>query len=791
MGDVETGTGRELSSEDPGGDASPYDDGPFGWLDALVDELASTDDGLELAASIRNLWVSPVLQQSPNWKLHYERVLEGAKRIGLPWLELAAHDFALKVRVGRDGEGASALDDAYAALERASEPDCAGCPQRACVAHSLVATLTAADRVGYLEERLEAIEGTLAHLDPEISCFSCFHRQKAEALHDLGQFEQALGVLDGIDSFQPTGDDYPGWHHSIRPETLIGLGRCEEALAWMVEADVHDDDQEDATWFYRQVLKAYALGRLGRLEEAGAVIPRLADLTGGDYLWWARTVELLVDGGLWVNDWQLGAAFGRVTDDLLAKGNGAAFEIAELACRRAIARGSRWASEKSYARVLDAQELFRDGGRVDPIVEDLRARLDAMSAEQVALPVPADRLLEHLAENRDPENELDLLFLGRATDPDDDLIAVQLAHALLAMDEVETAREVLGDALTQKPESALRAGELFGLLQVHGSAEDREALAARLEEAQPAMAAWIRATVAFDRSEFAEAMALARGLMERDDEAFNAWRMAARCALRLGDAVESLRLVNDLIERQESMGLDVTSDLWDSLSAATLCGEWGVVRDRAPLLGMDLIEGEGPIEEEWNVVRVAYPERDQEGDAIVCSAVRTGPVTARVISVAPPPFPVKTNDVVVFDAAPLNPRPADADDAEPWTPVFPVVGLLRIGWMSSWIVDGAAPSDDEWSLFRDHLRAEGWGVWSLSPDDYRVVDPAVEGGELPGVFAAVAVPLGITPAEANELLRDLTATWPHSLSWLALAEAAGVDESELARHRTITATYDL
>jgi hypothetical protein len=59
------------------------------------------------------------------------------------------------------------------------------------------------------------------------------------------------------------------------------------------------------------------------------------------------------------------------------------------------------------------------------------------------------------------------------------------------------------------------------------------------------------------------------------------------------------------------------------------------------------------------------------------------------------------------------------------------------------------------------------------------------------VFAAVAVPLGITAAEANERLRDLTATWPHPLSWLALAEAAGVDESELARHRTITATYDL
>ncbi len=59
---------------------------------------------------------------------------------------------------------------------------------------------------------------------------------------------------------------------------------------------------------------------------------------------------------------------------------------------------------------------------------------------------------------------------------------------------------------------------------------------------------------------------------------------------------------------------------------------------------------------------------------------------------------------------------------------------------------------------------------------------------LPGIYAAVGAPAGMSPKELDGLLTALTKDWKHPLSWLALAKAAGGNEK---RHLEIMEKYGL
>ena len=58
----------------------------------------------------------------------------------------------------------------------------------------------------------------------------------------------------------------------------------------------------------------------------------------------------------------------------------------------------------------------------------------------------------------------------------------------------------------------------------------------------------------------------------------------------------------------------------------------------------------------------------------------------------------RRNDVVVFDATPLDPSPdPDSADANTWEPTFLEVAVLHEGQMTAWAVFGLDPGEGVWS----------------------------------------------------------------------------------------------
>lgn len=51
------------------------------------------------------------------------------------------------------------------------------------------------DGPGWVEERIEVCDETLARIDPTWACFHCLSNEKAEALLDDGRGEDALAFL--------------------------------------------------------------------------------------------------------------------------------------------------------------------------------------------------------------------------------------------------------------------------------------------------------------------------------------------------------------------------------------------------------------------------------------------------------------------------------------------------------------------------------------------------------------------------------------------------------------------
>jgi tetratricopeptide (TPR) repeat protein len=775
----------------------------FGWVEQLVDQLIEADQP-DLARAIYALPTSAVEQHSAGWESDYHTVLAAARELENPWLEAYAHHWASQSRVSRDGAGRIALNDVISAVERSHHPDCIDCPQTVCLVQDLATVYSVTDRAGYINERLEVVDETLARIDRSWTCFHCLHRERADALHDAGRHEEALATLQISDDLLIADGEDLQWHSCIRPNALIQLGRTEEALVWMIEADDHDDDEDDATWFGRQVVKAYALALLDRVDEAVEVIPPAGDLVGGDYGPWRRAAEEIVKRGGWDNDWQYGATLQRMTKELIAKGNGSAVELAETHCRRAVDRGARWTASNALDQFVSAQQILRDPDRVDSIAAELRALLDGMG-QDITLPVPPLELVEHLSDNLDPEKEIDLLLLAQSQAPDDDGLAVQVVRALFALGEVEMAHSSASDALNRQPESVRRATELRSLLDNADDADGQRALATRLQTTQPRMHHSILANLAFGESEYEITIVHCKAMVALDAEELPGRRLWAQATIKMNDPATALRLHNEIIAILDGRNEDSTSDRWDSLSSATLAGEWALVRNRATAMGMTFPEGTGPIDEEWAIVRVAYDEVDSDGDRVIASGIRTGPVTVRVLSVSPPQYPVKTGDVVVFDAAPLNPKPVAAsgdedgdedgddenDESESWTPIFPIMGVLSEGNMTSWIIDGVTPSEEEWETFRNEIRESGWGLWALSPDEYTVTNPLDEDEELPAVYAALASPADVSARMVHDRLTLMTADWDHPIAWLNLAKAAEVDQAEIERQEKIVEDYDL
>ncbi|WP_369183738.1 hypothetical protein [Streptomyces sp. Y1] len=739
----------------------------------------------------------------------YPEAVAAARALGLPWVEVYLRHWRMQNLLNKRHQGEQALPEAVDLLEFAHREETVGCPQSVCVVQDFAICHARVDGPGYVPQRLEVLGETLARIEPGRACFDCLSREYSDALEDDGRPADALSHLDTAAArIQAAGERLSLHFHHSRAGTLHLLGRHQEVLDLLDTAERaerargHEPDESDVRW--GALLRARALASLGRTEEALALLPERAEAERHADLRqvWTSTVELLVAAGAQENDAELGTVLAGWVGYLDGTGSHRpCVDLLLAAGRLAVARGAR-----TVALTLAATgerklaQLVRTEGVAEEVAA-LRAAAEALPVPE--LPVPADELMAHLAEAEVPyETGADLLSVAldryQGVQAGASELAGVLAVVLDGLGHARAAADVLWQRLDADPGNEQLTGTLGQVLIEAGDAEGLRRLADRLAATSPAEAHWIRARWAAAEARWAEVLEQCEAILALDGSRINTRRLAASAATALGDHATAQRLYQELLEHAlpaedveegERHRTVQEPDLWHLITAATANRDWAVVRSTGARIGIEFDEPEGPVDEEWQLVTVRATRTN--GATADLPALRTGPATARVLPVLGDDLTLNHGDVVVFAPALLEPYPAEdapEEEREGWRPVFEVLTLLDPAGFTTYWIDGGRPTEEQWTTLREELRRAGYAVWAYSGEQYRITDPADEGGTLPGLYAALGVPPTASAAEADALLHRLTGDWPHPLAWLDLAEAAGADT---ARHEGIVERYGL
>ncbi|MFD8484035.1 hypothetical protein [Kitasatospora sp. NPDC059673] len=731
----------------------------------------------------------------------YPEALASARALGLPWVEVFLRHWRLQNLLNKRYQGEAAMSEAVSLLEFAHREETASCPQSVCAVQDFTICHANIDGPGYVPERLAVLEETLERVEPARACFDCLSREYADTLEDDGRPADALGHLDRAQTrIQAAGEQVSLSFAHSRASALHRLGRHQDALdaydtaehAYVAAGHRLDDDDRRKL----AVGRALQFAALGRTGPALELLPDAeeADRYPDIRHRWSAAVELLTAAGEFPNDAALGARLAGWAGELDAAGSHRpCLNLVLTAGRLALARGAR---EVALTLARTGTRKLGQLRRTDGVAEQVAAlRATAEALPHPELPVPADELPQWLAEHRpEPETGADLLAAALAGEAAPDTVLVlNLAGALGALGHTRAVTELLWAQLELDPDSDYLTGMLGQLLIDAEDGDGIDRLADRLS-ADPANAYWLRARWAAAQGRWAEVGEQCAAVLAHEPDALNTRRLAATAATRRGDHAEAQRLYQELLEHaldpaeagedQEHRTVQ-PPDLWHLITAATANRDWAAVRAAGARLGIEFDTDSGPVDEEWQLIELRAPRHN--GTTVDLPALRTGPATARVLPVLGDEHELNHGDVVVFAPAVLNdhPEPGEEDD---WHPVFEHLTLLDPAGFTTYWIDGARPDEDTWYTLRGALQEAGYAVWAYSGDHYRITDPHQDGETLPGIYAALGVPPTASAKDADTLLTDLTAHWPHPLAWPALAEAAGAD---LDRHRKIVDDYDL
>ncbi|XVQ88364.1 tetratricopeptide repeat protein [Microbispora siamensis] len=711
-------------------------------------------------------------------------IAQHAETLEKPWLEFFARYWHLLGRVGDRAIGAAALDDAVALADFAERGDVSDCPAAPGAVEVLAMAQANTDGPGYAETRLAALGAALDGVGPDSLAFSGLATQYVAALIDAGQAAEAVAYAEAaVERLRGEGREASWELGAASARALLAAGRPDDALAALDASTGFKPDDPVAKGRRETLLRSQVLATLGRLEEAVDALPDL-DVVGDharEWVEWARTVRLLTAGGSIANTWQL----GRILRQWIAYfesvgGHRARFELALTAGHLAVARQGLWQARllADYAEAVIADLRVSEG--LAERVAELRAAADA--AKELPPPGPRDELVAYFdaADGRtaDPERWVGWLWPLSGTD----LEATRRHTTTLGfLGYAPVGADIYWKTIVEDGDPAAAGDEdisyLTGLLIEARQDERVETLAGRLPETRShlALARLHRARERWEETaaEAEQAVAHEGGL-----EARRLWSGAVQ---QLGDNAKAAEILKPLLDSEEGE----EEDVWRLIVLSTAVEDWATVRAAGTKLGMPIEPGEGPIEEEWHLVRVILPAPDGSQREVL--AVRTGPATARLAIPQPRGMEYNAGDVVVIDPRPLEPIPEDEQERESFVIPFAGVTMLRPGGYTSWFFDGAAPSEDEWAEFNEVLAERGWPMWVYSDENYRVSHPAT-GEQLPGVFGWIAIPPTVRPAELDAVLDDVTEQWSHPLAWLDLAREVGI---EAERHERISKEYGL
>ncbi|MBB6475111.1 tetratricopeptide repeat protein [Sphaerisporangium rubeum] len=713
-------------------------------------------------------------------------VAQQAQELNQPWLEFFARYWHLLSRVGDRHQGAVALGDAEALAEFSRRADVKECPSTPAAVEAVALTQANTDGPGYAAERLAALGAVLDGVAHDSAAFCGLAAQYVSALLDAGEHEQAVTYHQSAVTGRRAADAQVSWElAAMGVRALLAAGRTEEARTELDAAKDFPADDPVSKPHREGVLRALVLATAGRHAAALEALPDL-DVIGEhprDWVEWARAVRLLDQ--VIANTWQLGRVLRQWMGYYESMGvHRGRVELALIAGHLAVARKGIWQARAlaDLAEAWTADLRVADG--VAERVAELRAAADA--ATPLPAPGPQDELVAYFdaadGHNADPERWVGWLAPLSGTDLEatrrHTTTIAFLGYAPIGADLLWKQIVDSADPAQAEPDDV---GYLTGVLIEAGQDERVERFAAMLPEPSRhlALARLHRARERWEQVREEAAASVAAGA--EGGVALEAQRLLAGAAQQLGDNAEGAALLHKIVES----GASEEEDVWRMIVMATAAEDWALVRAGAAKLGMDVDGTEGPIEEEWHLVRVVLPVSDGSRREVL--SVRTGPATARLLIPQPRGMDYNAGDIVVIDPRPLEPVPEDPQQQESFVIPFAAVSMLRPGGYTSWFFDGAAPGEDDWTEFNELMAERGWPMWVYSEDNYTVTHPT-SGESLQGVYGWIAVPPGVEPAQLDAVLDDATERWSHPLAWLDLARAAGI---EAERHERIIKEYGL
>lgn len=197
-----------------------------------------------------------------------------------------------------------------------------------------------------------------------------------------------------------------------------------------------------------------------------------------------------------------------------------------------------------------------------------------------------------------------------------------------------------------------------------------------------------------------------------------------------GDSMAALAVLDRVAARSGAGPWDV----WRMVHG-TLLDRWETVRDAAGRLGL-VVPGVAALEAEWEVVRVRIEEVD--GSESVVWARRTGPVSARVLTMEGPGRVAHYQDEVVFDPRPLTEEEdgfGGDDSGDGSSHVSGAHGWEDDGWDEELEGDGM----EEGGMEGDGMGGDGMGADESEDGDDESEDEAGHGFDRPLLYAAMAI----------------------------------------------------
>lgn len=745
--------------------------------------------------------LADIMESLPGWVVdnHHHKVdavineaRTLAKKQNNKWVDVFVRHWHLQSNVLHRRNAKGMLNEAVDLLDFSHREETQNCPQSICAVQDLANCYGIADGKGYADERIAVCNESFSRIDPHWPCFDCIATEYIGALVDKGDFalaQQELNRLKGdmLKAGKPANES-----SLVEVEFQILLN-CQDYANLLKTAQGAENIYGGESFLnLKQIHMALALAGLGDVDKAMKHLPTYDVIQNSPKLYvpWALTHLLLAEK-------QPSSNSSLVHNRLRAQQrkleeHGALTELIELLfvqVEMAVMREDFYSAEISIHTLDSAINRL-----LKPELEQEKfAVLNRRYQKALEKRLPSLSLEQFNALDVDERDKLTLSTLNQllTSNPDESAVISQFIKSLAANGLVLEA-DLRFASLLQK---TVNRAELFldyGFFLLDELPEKLEVtfsefLTLTLTDEEKVNVCWILGVYFYEKD-----LKKAKGYLDQvvalESEATNAIKKLAWVETKLGHYSVAIQHFDRLLALSDN---DIGYH-WDRMIPAVAEERWDIVRLSAAEIGFDLQSEEGIIDENLGTVRVQI---EVGGESQTYFAKRTSPVTARITEINGPGEKQFFGDTVIFDASPLNSLDQVDEDGYKcdvegyYSYLYKAVIHQRVPEAIVFALDGVHPGKENLSELQSNLYSMGLGLSIRSGDQYKLTEhPSNQ--DLLGVYAYVAVPVGVDLGSVLTMLEDTTSSYEHPLIWPLLSHKLG-DEAGLAKQAAIEKRYGI